>query len=364
MSLLCLCITVAIAWIMTCGRIDLGRSGTRPDQHISACHPDASLSAAFEAAVAPWLVPCKCYAVEDMPWHTHSNTASDTPMSPEDAPQCPPNAAPVVWETLSTVGETAHTLDTLHSDGLASARPCRRAFSMLCRLEQPAVLMPPQAVEVHNDITDLSDANQAVAATVRLTTSVPLRIVDQTAFLASSRCSPTARSTPLAHWSIITGQANGVCSNALCTPGSNAQSVVADMSCGVSHTYPRQAPNAPGTTAQTQLVLMDHGRIPDAMLVDQACAWHDIPVSAKESRLPPSPVGHSDAAQGTGSPAAVMVEWTLFLVAYTLLTTAVALSCVRCGLSALVCCAATGPVGLLLSGTVYMLRLLEVRSST
>jgi hypothetical protein len=121
------------------------------------------------------------------------------------------------------------------------------------------------------------------------------------------------------------------------TPGSNAQSV-ADMPCGPGHTS--QAPNALGTTSQTQLVLMDHFRVPDDMLVDQACGWHDTPVSAEGPSLPPCAVGHislySDASQGTGSAAAVMAPWNLFLTAYTHLTAAVALSCVRCGLSALV----------------------------
>jgi hypothetical protein len=318
--------------------------------------------------VAPWLETCKCSTVEGMPWQTKiaRDAASDTRTSPEDAPQCPPNAAPVVFETLSTLGETAHTMDALHSDGPASAGPCRRGLSMLCRLEQPAVLiMPLQAVQVQNDtsIQQLSHASQAAASTAILTTAAPLKGIDQSVLLASSRCTPTAPATPLANWGTITGHANGLCFKNLCTPGSNAQSVVADTPCGPSHTHPAQAPDEIGTTPQTQLVLMDHLRVPDDMLEDQPWAWRDTPTSAEELRVPPRLVGHVDASQRAGDPAAETAQWALFLIAYTLLTAAVALSCVRCGLSALVCCAATGPVGLMFSGTVCVLCLLEVRFS-
>jgi hypothetical protein len=241
MSLLCLYITVAIAWLMLCGHMELDKSRTRSDQHISACHACASHCATFEVAVVPRPVPRNRFATED--------------------------------------------------------------------------------------------------------------------------------TGPFTHGSNIPGQSSGLFSNHLCTAGSNAPRaclpLVADMPCGPSHTHPTQARSALGTAAQTQLVRMDQSRVPGDMLDDQPCAWHDKPASAEGPRVAPRPMWHSNASQGAGDPAAAAVkaQWTLFLIACTLLTAAVALSCVRCGLSALVCCAATGPVGLLLSGTVFVLCLLEVRSS-
>jgi hypothetical protein len=171
-----------------------------------------------------------------------------------------------------------------------------------------------------------------------------------------------ASATPLTKWSNITGQANASCFNALCTPGSNTQSTVEGMPCGHRRAYATQAPNALGATAHTQLVHMNHLRIPADMLDGQPCAWHDTPANVEGPMDVLSPAGRRSASQDAGGPAAVMARWSLFLIAYTLLTAAMTLACVRCGLSALVCCAATGPVGLMLSGTVFVLCLLEVRS--
>jgi hypothetical protein len=346
MSLLCLAVNVAIALSMYGFRTEFGTSSTSSDHNI-ACDGNGTLSSDFDVAVAPWLLPCKCFATEDMPWQTTSagNTASDTIVGPlkssEDPLQCPPDAAPMIFTPLSTRGQTTHSLDTAHVKGPTVTIPCRGSWSVLCRLEQPAVLVLLfQAARIQNDtvVSLFGPDYQAVAASARLNTSAPLSMIDQT-LPALATPVLTAPASPLASWFEVIGHTTHLQSDDLCKPGSSPQSAQAAEPWGPNHIKQTRAHDAIGTKAQTQL-LVNQQSIPDDKHDEPACAPDSSCASDTGLRAAPHALEYCDMLRNARTRPAAVTNWALYLLYGTLATAAAALACVGLAVSACVFCAA------------------------